>query len=74
MRLYIRQTQTEISLSGLFIIISYFFMTLEFSQITHIRLHHFKLFSRVKSTQDEKVSFIKVNELKLTFILEFLRL
>ena len=29
-------------------------------------MHHFKSFSRVKSTQDQKVHFIKGNELKLT--------
>ena len=31
-------------------------------------MHHFKSFRRVKSTQDEKVHFIKGNELKLTQI------
>ena len=29
-------------------------------------VHHFKLFSRVKSTQDEKVCFIKGNGIKVT--------
>ena len=29
-------------------------------------MHHFKYFSRVKSTQDKKVRFIRGNELKLT--------
>ena len=29
-------------------------------------MHYFKSFSRVKSTQDEKVRFILENELKLT--------
>ena len=28
-------------------------------------MHHFKSFSRIKPTQDEKVRFIKRNELKL---------
>ena len=31
-------------------------------------MHIFKSFSRTKSTQDEKVRFIKVNELKLTHV------
>ena len=38
-------------------------MRFEFIQITPVSVHHFKLFSRVKSTQDEKVRFIKGNEL-----------
>ena len=41
-------------------------MRFEFAQITHILMHHFKSFSRIKSTQDEKVHSIKGNELKLT--------
>ena len=41
-------------------------MKIKFTQTTHICEHHFKSFSRVKSTQDEKVRLIKGNELKLT--------
>ena len=41
-------------------------MRFEFFQITPVWMHHFKSFSRVKSTQDEKARFIKGNELKLT--------
>ena len=41
-------------------------MRFEFIQITHISVQHFKSFSRVKSTLDEKVRFIKWNELKVT--------
>ena len=37
-----------------------------FIQITQVRAHYFKLFNRVKSTQDEKARFIKRIELKLT--------
>ena len=31
-------------------------------------MHHFESFNRVKSTQDEKVSFIKGNDLKFTHV------
>ena len=41
-------------------------MKLEFTQITRIRVHHFKSLSLIKSTQDEKVNLVKGNELKLT--------
>ena len=41
-------------------------MNFVFTQITHIRVHHFETFSLVKSTQDEKVIFKKGNELNLT--------
>ena len=41
-------------------------MRFEFAQITHILMHHFKSFSRIKSTQDEKVRFVKGNELILS--------
>ena len=41
-------------------------MRFEFTQITHICVYLFKLFSRVKSTQEETFLFIKGNELKLT--------
>ena len=34
-----------------------------FIQITQVRAHYFKLFNRLQSTQDEKVRFIKGNEL-----------
>ena len=40
-------------------------MRFEFTQMRYIYMHHFKSFSRVKSIQDEKVRFIKGNELKL---------
>ena len=43
-------------------------MRFEFSQITQFSVHYFKSFSRVKSTQDEKVHFIHKNELKLAQI------
>ena len=39
---------------------------MQFSQITRVWVYHFKLFSLVKSTEDEKVLFIKGNKLKLT--------
>ena len=51
-------------------------MKLESILITHIRVHPFKSFNREKSTQDEKVRFIKGNELKLTrvnFLLYFIK-
>ena len=41
-------------------------MGLEFIQITQVSVHYLKSFGRVKSTQDEKMRFIKRNELKLT--------
>ena len=41
-------------------------MRFEFSQITQIWVQHFKSFSRVKPTQDQKVRFFQGNELKLT--------
>ena len=41
-------------------------MRFEFTQKNHVLEHHFKSFSRVKSTQDGKVRFIKRNELKIT--------
>ena len=41
-------------------------MSLYIALITQVSVHCFSLFSRVKSTQDETVSFIKGNELKLT--------
>ena len=37
-----------------------------FNQITSFLEHHFKSFNRIKSTQDEKVRFIKGNEFNLT--------
>ena len=42
------------------------FMMFEFTQTTQVWVHYSKSFSRVKSTQDEKVRFIKGIELKLT--------
>ena len=41
-------------------------MSFQFTQITYIWEHHFKLFRRLKSTQEEKVRFIKENKLQLT--------
>ena len=41
-------------------------MWFEFTEITHISVHHFKLFSPVISTPDEKVRFLKENKLKVT--------
>ena len=41
-------------------------MGFEFIQITHIRVHHFKSFSRVKLPQNERVNFIIGNVLILT--------
>ena len=41
-------------------------MGFEFIQVTQGCVHHFKSFSRIQSTQDEKARFIKGNELKLT--------
>ena len=38
-------------------------MRVEFRQITHVCVHYFKSFSRVKSSQDE-VRFVEGNELK----------
>ena len=49
-------------------------MKFEFTQITQVRVHFFKSFNQEKSNQDEKIHFIKGNELKLTrvnFILYF---
>ena len=43
-------------------------MRFEFIQITQIGVHYFKSFSRVKSTEDEKVHFFWGKELKLTQI------
>ena len=40
-------------------------MKCEFTQISHVGVHHFKPFNRIKSTQDEKAYFIKRNGLKL---------
>ena len=41
-------------------------MILEIIQIVQVCEHHFKLYCRVKSIQDEKVGFIKRDLLKLT--------
>ena len=41
-------------------------MRFKFTQITNISVCPFKLFSLVKSTQGEKMVFIKGNELRLT--------
>ena len=41
-------------------------MRFEFTEITHIRVHYFKSFHQVKSTQHMKKRFIEGNELKLT--------
>ena len=41
-------------------------MEVRVTQITQVRVHYFKSFSRVKTTQDEKVRFIKGDEVKLT--------
>ena len=43
----------------------FFFKRLEFTQTIQVWEHYFKSFSRVKSTQDGKMRFIKRNELKL---------
>ena len=40
-------------------------MSFELTEITPICVHHFNLFSRVNSTQDEKIPFIKGKESKL---------
>ena len=42
------------------------FMRSEWTQITQVSVHCFKSLTREKSTRDEKVRFIKGNELKLT--------
>ena len=39
-------------------------MKLEFTEITHICVDHFKSFGQVKSTQNETMRFIKGSELK----------
>ena len=41
-------------------------MRFQFTQMTQVRVHHFKSFCRVKSAQDEKVHFFKGNNLNLT--------
>ena len=41
-------------------------MWFEFTQITQDSVNFFKSLSQKRSTQDEKVRFIKGNELKLT--------
>ena len=41
-------------------------MRFGFAQITQVRVYFFKSFSREKSTQDERVRFIKGNQLKVT--------
>ena len=41
-------------------------MRSEFTQISQVRMHYFKSFSREKSLQDEKDRFIKGSELKVT--------
>ena len=38
----------------------------EFTHITQVWVYYFKLFSRENSTQDQKVRFIKGNEIILT--------
>ena len=38
----------------------------EFTHITQVWVYYFKLFSRENSTQDQKVRFIKGNQLKIT--------
>ena len=43
-------------------------MKFEFTKITQVWVHYSKSFSRVKSSQEEKVRFILGNELKLTQI------
>ena len=65
-RLYIQLIQTENSFREFSIIM--IFMNFQFTQITQAWVHYFKLFSRVKSTQNEKVRFTKGNELKVTQI------
>ena len=45
-----------------------FFMTLELIQKTQVLVPYFNTFIRIKSTQDEKVRFIKGNELKVTHV------
>ena len=40
-------------------------MRIEFTQITQVRVQFFKSLIREKSTLDEKMRFIKGNELKL---------
>ena len=47
-------------------------MRLELTQVTQVWAHNFKSFSRVKQVQDEKVSFIEGNELKLIQVELFL--
>ena len=52
-RLYVQQFQSQTSLSVLLVIM--IFMMFEFIQISQVWVHYFKWFSRVKTTQDEKV-------------------
>ena len=59
--MYVQYTETVTSLKARFI-----FMRVEFAPITQVWIHFFKCFNRKKSTQDEKVGFIKENELKLS--------
>ena len=56
----------RLKLCRYFIIIIFHLMKLVFIQITQVWIHHFKSFNWVQSTQDEKASFIKGNQLKLT--------
>ena len=43
-----------------------FCMKFKFTEITQVWVHYFKSFSRLKSTQDEKVHYFYGNKLKLT--------
>ena len=49
-------------------------MRLELTQIIHVWVYHFNSFSRVKSTEDEKVRFIHGRIIKWTQHIAFLTL
>ena len=49
----------------------FFLMKHVFIHITQVWAHYFKLFNPVQSTQDEKATFIKENELKLSYFYSF---